>query len=1152
MLIITSQNAHSWIPTPGMTQLVVNPDALLEGELPDFLNRMGDQLSLLPYEDIRLEFKKPLTDAELKQLAIYIKKYSDTLAIGVLKLAINENTLQSANFNLVLKTLNTSSVQRLELNIEQAITAGKQAVSDGLLACAQGVHYSIVPYGDARVPAELKIASFKKFKETILKNSQNYNLAKLKARINHETWLQDDDADLNLELDHDEINDPNAKKIKMKVLIHSGRRNTEFDHKLRLDVNFVDVEQQQQQEQVVELVIENQDEQQQEQAVYSGAVIGYEEYRSFQDHCPLLLSELFGNMPHALKFMTPVAYAALKNKPELLGLINPDKPTKHFIVKKRPSGELVLDYDLYSEQQKQDFYTPKETHRITPSVPVSYFVTSQNFDLTHMRNFAEVKRRAYGLLNNYQNYYNKYASLYIKYDCKGAEIFNDALIRCDQYQRGLLPFLFQHYLLCLNDWSYLLDNNDFIQSLEQIQKYDKTKLTCLKKFLERTGRSQHELKTTLTAFEDFWEQWFDMAAKNKLDPNAINTNWSTPEGGNPIVYMERLLTLLKNARDLKEQCEYLDGIVLDNYGAYYASKYEGFKLVSKEMGFNYNPEEQHRIPYNPQANVYRVNLTDLCEHVRGPIGAYYANDTEGWVLIDSTEERIERNEYNRLVSKGKAIPYTDIDFEPPFKIYDLVSWQDTLYKYFYKRPLPAEKIFELSCRVLGRQSESIELKTLSEALVPLQEFFQKCERICRTLDKLGNSSNKVPDYEKERSYSKAAIAKTTVLSLFALANNRNCDKAKLKLLLQTIYNFDGSGRSVYNQADALGEILAKLYNIDVHLNADEMLTILRGCMRESENFGEQAGALIERSLGRKSVKIVHDYAAEYLNKLFKHLRDNKYAALKLLKYSGVRRNLDFKMHKDDLGLTECFSCNYADAVDKAEYLALIDSENKAEAHAKIAEFYRDDLLLFSGMIHIDDVVYSEDVFNYKDFEMSFHKSRSYTEGAHLPYHLFLMKEVKRYFIKAANLPKPNNLHTALTILFNAKQPFGYKMFFEAFSKIQDLPEVDIKAVERILKQHKFKLSYDAPEIFLRDSESIRPILIDAISLLKSMSAQDRSFDHRREMDRLAQLNTLQLQAELKNTWPLAGPFLMALGNFAFAPLFMRLKTHFVDEVLSSL
>ena len=135
----------------------------------------------------------------------------------------------------------------------------------------------------------------------------------------------------------------------------------------------------------------------------------------------------------------------------------------------------------------------------------------------------------------------------------------------------------------------------------------------MKKFLLTTGTSLHDLKSTLAGFETFWDEWECLSVKYKIDINRINTTWQTPVGGNPLVYMERLLTILKNARDLNEQLDCLSGINLDNYGAYYASKYEDFKIVSQEMGFKYDPDQQDQLPYNQDFQFYRTDLQVLHE-----------------------------------------------------------------------------------------------------------------------------------------------------------------------------------------------------------------------------------------------------------------------------------------------------------------------------------------------------------------------------------------------------------------------------------------------------------------------------------------------------------------------------------------------------------
>ncbi|MGL5741431.1 MAG: hypothetical protein ACRCXC_02200 [Legionella sp.] len=163
-------------------------------------------------------------------------------------------------------------------------------------------------------------------------------------------------------------------------------------------------------------------------------------------------------------------------------------------------------------------------------------------------------------------------------------------------------------------WEHFYDNKSFFSSLERISRYDDEKLKCFKTFLQKTGSSCHDLSKTVAAFDTFWNELNILCGEQKVLVAGINSaQWTTTTGGNPVVSMERMLFILKNARSLKDQFKLLNGITLDNYGAYYASRFEDFKAVAAEMKFEYNAEEQDPQQFNKNFKLYRVELEELAE-----------------------------------------------------------------------------------------------------------------------------------------------------------------------------------------------------------------------------------------------------------------------------------------------------------------------------------------------------------------------------------------------------------------------------------------------------------------------------------------------------------------------------------------------------------
>src|SRR5262249_41815648 len=110
---------------------------------------------------------------------------------------------------------------------------------------------------------------------------------------------------------------------------------------------------------------------------------------------------------------------------------------------------------------------------------------------------------------------------------------------------------------------------------------------------------------------------------------------------------------------------------------YYASKYEGFKIVSKEMQFNYDADKQNQMIFNPEAQVYRVELDELYDFVDFEghshrylkfIGAEY-KEPGNLFLIKSNEAKLNQERFDELTKLNRVIPYSKQDFNPPYRQY---------------------------------------------------------------------------------------------------------------------------------------------------------------------------------------------------------------------------------------------------------------------------------------------------------------------------------------------------------------------------------------------------------------------------------------------------------------------------------------------------
>src|SRR5437870_4600275 len=164
-----------------------------------------------------------------------------------------------------------------------------------------------------------------------------------------------------------------SQKIRIKELIQQKRQkiavHDELSKHITVEVQHVQQEEiVHQQEQVVEVMV---DAQIQEIQRHEGVVIDFQtfqsEYKDFvkqnenitHELYQTLKNELFANLPHAIKFLTPKAAKIIAaNLPNLVAL-NKDNLPDGFFLKQTATGEWVLDYSEYLENEHANVYTPE-------------------------------------------------------------------------------------------------------------------------------------------------------------------------------------------------------------------------------------------------------------------------------------------------------------------------------------------------------------------------------------------------------------------------------------------------------------------------------------------------------------------------------------------------------------------------------------------------------------------------------------------------------------------------------------------------------------------------------------------------------------------------------------------------------------------------
>ncbi len=378
-----------------------------------------------------------------------------------------------------------------------------------------------------------------------------------------------------------------------------------------------------------------------------------------------------------------------------------------------------------------------------------------------------------------------------------------------------------------------------------------------------------------------------LCSEQKISISGINQgNWSTTKGGNPVVSMERMLFILKNARSLEDQFELLDGIMLDNYGAYYASRFEGFKSVSAEMALIYDESEQRNRPFSKDFNLYRIELYSFSNsfvpstrYQQLVLIANYTNkieDNQYW-LVDCKNELPQPLTFELLKNKGLVIPFEEQNFVSPFQFY--VRNPDGSMKLLYEEKPNTMKIGEYissSFRFIGIQKLGITVRSLRDQFKKFQGKYARWKNLSAEL----------------------------LASLFFISHERYIQNQPLDLLFDRLNDCCIHIEVMHNAIT----LLNKLYKLDIKLNQAEGLMLF-------ESIAAMNSAEFERLTLSKE---------ECIKKLLKYLEENKYAVFKLF---------DFRSRK----------CNprwpFLYALDTAEYLA---------TDPMIAATYHDDLLLFFG------------------------------------------------------------------------------------------------------------------------------------------------------------------------------------------------------------
>ncbi len=793
----------------------------------------------------------------------------------------------------------------------------------------------IVPLVD--FPIQIKNIKLVAFEQAMIRNLQS----KPKAHITPTDHQEEPET---------ECLSAQGKRIRLKALIQTDAHATKEEYRkfVNIDVEHVevveqnvDVEENVEVEQLVEHI-----------SPYEGELVDYPAFSSstyrtiaranFGDApldaaYELIRHELFANLPHGIKYLSPTAAAKLAAHLPQWAAMNKDNCAP-FVLKQTSVHEFVLDYEGDENEENKPFtlheFSPYEDSEpyydvlITPPNPNAaalFFCTS-----------IQVK---------------KLSNLWIRHGDKEVADFCDKLDQLNGKHADLSRFLVDNYLNHFAHWEPFYNEN-FFEALRKLEDYTPLQMNCLKRFLVNTGSSQHNLSHTLEAFDTFWHQFKALCKGDENLMSALDTNWSTPIGGQPAVYMQRLLTILGKARHLPDQLVSSDGIVLSQYGAYYASCYEGFTEVHPAMGFTYRPEADFNSKeFNPQFNLYRVNIETL-EYEAKKSRAMTSWNTKNYFVIPKLDREALTTPLDQLHNK---IPFSDYlneeeDRLPPgYYLYYYISSSESSserlisidYEGDYTLPMTIRVFSQLAHRYIGQQLAGIKVQPFHfhfklSALWKSNPYDDDVGsfrlRLLQTLlfvtsDRYEGSVTLQEDSVKTDDSTFQRLMKHTDPGNLAKEDEVSKTITRLKQLQSNHVSFSDQEAFFYQDLQQIGRELQLSPKKQIQFFFERVNGLPEKFISHKAFIAKQYGGAQKHTKKDVWVHWYSDAENNFRERLHHRLLNNKPAALKFIHLVGPHHA---RKH-----------CAFLYALNTEEFLAEIP---------QVAHTYRDDLLVFSAQL----------------------------------------------------------------------------------------------------------------------------------------------------------------------------------------------------------
>lgn len=363
------------------------------------------------------------------------------------------------------------------------------------------------------------------------------------------------------------------------------------------------------------------------------------EYYSTENRAPLVSERwlagywdrivgIFPDPENTIKYLTKTATYQLLLHPNQVGYgLNRENLPQGFFLLSTPEGERVLDYDPTRHIENEN-ESPLTLQLTPPYLSYLQLGDLQQFHLTDSsvnedkipiisdrKEFKlPVKPTLADLLalmqledrviaqeimndDNFMQiikdaeHFEGFSQIILEYGCVGMKLLLQHFVRLKNANAEYFDNFYKINAATCKNWLVFMEDK-LLESFDKIATFPPNKMNWWRSlFLSHVSNdSLHDLPELIKAFDYFCKEYEKITKKSLPDKCPLMSVKNLKTG------LDRLLSILQNAVNVEEQIAHLEGCITDESGfenlcsldlspdgAYYASRYEGFNLVTPEM-----------------------------------------------------------------------------------------------------------------------------------------------------------------------------------------------------------------------------------------------------------------------------------------------------------------------------------------------------------------------------------------------------------------------------------------------------------------------------------------------------------------------------------------------------------------------------------------